>query len=129
MLTGKDVHEAFRQYDRSAPAWDLLSAFKKQSYEAVAQKLNATYIAPLQGNIETLQAQNDKLIADMKALRDLDRKIFDKQEQQISELKKLGENFVKLLTDDNLMIEDSTDGWYENRDNALLSAHQLLKEQ
>lgn len=84
MLTGKDVYEAFRQYDK-----DASSQIDASAYGVVADMLNASHITPLQGVVR---------------------------------------GFVALLEDDDLMIEDSPDGWYDRKRKAYDTAQQLLKE-
>jgi archaellum component FlaC len=49
----------------------------------------ARQLAELRQQIKELQAQNAKLTADLKTLRDTDRKIFDEQDKQIADLKEL----------------------------------------
>lgn len=95
MLTGKDVYEAGSTGDTAS--WQDLDVIECAFYELVAEKLNEAHIAPLQGNIETLQEQNARLTADMKALRDLDRKIFDDQEREITDWKALVKDYHATL--------------------------------
>ncbi len=49
MLTGKDIHTAFRQHDKHSPEWEEISAYARKAYNAVAEKLNASHITPLAG--------------------------------------------------------------------------------
>ena len=52
MLTGKDIHAAFRQHDNHAPVWEDISDYGRNAYEAVAETLNTSHIAPLQGLVK-----------------------------------------------------------------------------
>jgi hypothetical protein len=94
MLTGKDIHEIFKHVDARAKDWDRIGMNAQAAYDNVAGKLHQSRIVPLQGQIAGLEAQVDKLTADIKALRDLDRKIFDEQEQRIDALQSLVKEFV-----------------------------------
>jgi hypothetical protein len=94
MLTGKDIHDIFKQHDSHAPSWEEVSEYGRKAYEVVASKLQQSNIAPLQGQVEALMMQVDKLTADIKVLCDLDRKIFDDQEQRVDALQSLVKEFV-----------------------------------
>lgn len=83
----------------------------------------------LRKQVAGLQQQVEKLITDINALRVKDHALFDRQEKQISDLKELARDFMALLEDDELMIEDSSDGWYEREREALATAKQLLGEE
>jgi replicative DNA helicase len=50
---------------------------------------HARQLAEARQQIAELQAQNAKLAADIKTLRDADRTIFDEQDKQIADLKEL----------------------------------------
>jgi hypothetical protein len=55
MLTGKDIHSAFKKVDNYALSWDEIPAKAQTAYDKVADKLNASHIAPLQGLVQDLK--------------------------------------------------------------------------
>lgn len=57
----------------------------------------AFQISELRQQVAGLEAQVDKLTADMKNLRDTDRKIFDEQDKEISALKALARDYQRIL--------------------------------
>jgi hypothetical protein len=58
----------------------------------------------LQGLVMGLEEQNTKLTADIKALRDLDRKIFDDQDKQIDDLQGVVKDYQKSFAEYILMV-------------------------
>ena len=97
MLTGKDVYEAFMKNKPWADAWVGLTHWRQKGYEEVAAVLNASHITPLQGLVEELQGQVEKLTNDFQSLKKMDRAIFDDQDKQILALQGLVLAYVTLV--------------------------------
>lgn len=139
MLTGKDIHAAKMQHEPGAKTWEELHTYMRMGYDTVAEKLNVSYIAPLQGQVAGLEEQNEKLTTDIKVLRDLDRKIFDDQEKQIDALQGVVKDYQKSFAEYILMVAPNLStyacdyatfaNWKERKDALEVRAQSLLEKE
>jgi len=102
MLTGKAIYEASRIDTSLTKEWDELFSWTQKEYDNLAKKLNEQ----LQSQIAGLEQQVEKLKSDIKALRDLDRAIFDDQDRKIATLKALVLDWQQYVKDDDDMPLD-----------------------
>jgi hypothetical protein len=87
------------------PIKDLVEdpAYQPEQFNELAKKYwiedagQARQVAELRRQVAELQAQNTKLTTDIKALRDMDRKIFDEQDGKIADLKALVKDYEAML--------------------------------
>ena len=119
-LTPKDIYEAARphlvKHGMEDVEWEDFTPEAWNFYIDLAARLNTQFITPLQGLM-------DKLHGEFKALRDMDRKIFDEQDEQIAALKALVKDLVEGLQDcwDNEYSLEELNG-LKARAQALLAA-------
>ena len=54
-ITGQAIHDIYEQREPTALPWDRISEHRKTEYNLIAEKLNAQYLAPLQGLVRDLE--------------------------------------------------------------------------
>jgi hypothetical protein len=104
MLTGKDIHEAFKHVDARAKDWDNLTLMQQAAYDNIASQLNASYIDPLQEQIRTLA--DDEY--DPQEIVDLHRRIIA--------LEKLVKDYQHFTSFDQPALKRNRAEWHADRD-------------